>query len=163
MRLLILSALGLALAGCAAIGGNLIPATPVAEIPLGQYDVRVFAAMAPTLSRGGEVIAAVLYTKPGGPPIEVWSTSNAWLWERRVGRGTGNEHLTLVKSAANYQPVALTSRDGAIIGYAVVHRPGVQATLETLGSRTLLLLATREFIDPDYIRPDNNGRARARH
>lgn len=77
----------LAIVGCAGVMGTLRPVTPVGEVPSGEYDVRVLSALAPTKQPDGEVIAAVLYTRPSGPRVEVWETSyptgsRGWLWEQ---------------------------------------------------------------------------------
>jgi len=147
----------LALAGCAGVMGTLRPVTPVGEVPSGEYDVRVLSALAPTKQPDGEVIAAVLYTRPGGPRVEVWETSyptgsRGWLWEQSLGKGSGREHLPLVKSPAHYQAVTLPGRDGRPIGYALLHRTGVHASLQDWNGKTVLFLSAVEFIDPDYIR-----------
>ncbi len=143
------------LAGCAGLVGTLRPVVPVGEIPSGEYEVRVLAALAPTIQPDGEVIAAVLYTQPTGRRVEVWDSPRSWLWERSLGKGSGKEHVALVKSPANYETVRLTSRDGGPIGYAVLHRVGVHATLQDWNGKTVLFLSTLNFIDPNYIRPDD--------
>lgn len=86
-------------------------------------------------------------------PVEVWETPHRWLWERSLGTGTGKEHLQLVKSPAHYQVVALTGSHGRPIGYAVLHRKGVHATLQDRGGKALLFVSTLDFIDPAYIEP----------
>lgn len=143
------------LASCAGLGGTLRPVIPVGEIPSGEYEVRVLAALVPTIQPDGEVIAAVLYTQPTGRRVEVWDSPRSWLWEHSLGKGNGREHVALVKSPANYEIVRLTSRDGQPIGYALLHRAGVHATLQDWDGKTVLFLSTLNFIDPNYIRPDN--------
>ena len=73
----------LCLAGC---GGPVRPAIVVSEIPPGEYQADAFIALAPTLQPDGEVVAAVLYTMPGGRRIEVRDSPRWWLWERALGR-----------------------------------------------------------------------------
>lgn len=153
-RLLGLAALVLALAGCAGVR----PAAPVAEIPPGEYQASAFIAMAPTLQPDGEVVAAVLYTLPGGRRVEVRDSPRWWLWERDLGRGVGKEHLALVKSPANYQTVSLSGRDGRPMAYAVLHRTGVHGAVQDWGDRSVLFLSTLHFLDPNYIQSDDNGR-----
>jgi hypothetical protein len=147
----------LAVAGCAGLVGTLRPVIPVGEIPSGEYEVRALRALAPTKQPDGEVVAAVLYTKPSGPRVEVWETSyptgsRGWLWEQSLGKGSGREHLPLVKSPAHYETVTLPGRDGRPIGYALLHRTGVHASLQDWNGKTVLFLSAVEFIDPDYIR-----------
>jgi hypothetical protein len=151
-----LGVLALLLAGCGALAGGVRPAVPVADIPPGEYQARAFIAMAPTLPADGEVVAAVLYTMPGGPRIEVRDSPRWWLWERALGRGTGKEHLTLVKSPANYDTVSLPGRDGRPAAYAVIHRTGVRGSVGDWGpNRSVLYLSTLYFIDPNYIQSDD--------
>ena len=152
MRLFVLGGIGLVLFGCAGLAGSLRPGIPVAEIPAGEYEVRAFVALAPTRHPDGEAVAALLFTEPLGVPIEVWETPPRWLLERPLGKGTGKEHAALVKSPANYEIVALIGRDGRPIGYALLHRKGVHATLQDWGSKSVLFLSTLRFIDPGYIR-----------
>ena len=147
----------LAIAGCAGLAGTLRPVVPVGEVPSGNYDVRVLSALAPTKQPDGEVVAAVLYTEPAGPGVEVWETSyptgsRGWLWEYSLGKGSGREHVALVKSPAHYETVTLPGRDGRPIGYAILHRAGVHASLQDWNWKTVLFLSAVEFIDPDYIR-----------
>lgn len=143
------------LAGCAAIR----PAIPIAEIPPGDYRASAFIAMAPTLPADGEVIAAVLYTIPGGRRVEVRDSPRSWLWERSLGPGTGREHLALVKSPANYTLVSLPGPDHQPMAYAVLHRTGVRGSVLDRRDRSILLLSTLDFLDPNYIHSDGpNGR-----
>ena len=147
----------LAVAGCAGVMETLRPVIPAGEIPSGEYDVRVLWALAPTKQPDGEVIAAVLYTQPAGPRVEVWETPHTggagkWLLEHSLGKGSGREHLTLVKSPAHYETVVLPGRDGRPIGYALLHRPGVHATLQDWSGKTVLFLSAINFIDQEYIK-----------
>ncbi len=151
-----------AIAGCAGLVGTLRPVIPVGEIPSGEYEVRALLALAPTKQPDGEVVAAVLYTQPSGPRVEVRETSyptgsGGWLWEQSLGKGSGREHLPLVKSPAHYETVTLPGRDGRPIGYALLHRPGVRASLQDWNGKTVLFLSAVEFIDPEYIRSGNGG------
>jgi hypothetical protein len=156
--LLAFGALALLLAGCAGLTGSVRPAVGVAEIPPGEYQASAFIAMAPTLQGDGEVVAAVVYTLPGGRRIEVRDSPRAWLWERPLGRATGREHLALVKSPGNYTIVSLPGRDGQPIAYAVLHRTGVHGSVQDWGGdRSVLFLSTLYFIDPNYIR-SNDGK-----
>ena len=153
----------LAVAGCAGLTATLRPVLSVGEIPSGEYEVRILTAMAPTKQPDGEQVAAVLYTLPGGPALEVWETSyptgaRHWLWERSLGRGSGREHVGLVKSPANYETVILSGREGRPLGYALLHRAGIHATLQDWNRKTVLFLSASEFIDPDYIRSDDGGK-----
>jgi hypothetical protein len=150
-----LVALASLLAGCAGLHGDLRPAVPVSEIPVGDYQASAFIAMAPTLPGDGEIVAAVLYTMPGGRRIEVRDSPRWWLWEQALGRGTGREHLALVKSPANYTMASLTGRDGRPMAYAVFHRIGVRGSVQDWGERSVLFLSTLYFIDPNYIRSDD--------
>ncbi len=145
----------LCLAGC---GGPVRPAIAVSEIPPGEYQAGVFIALAPTLQPDGEVVAAVLYTMPGGRRIEVRDSPRWWLWERALGRATGTEHLALVKSPANYSIVSLTGSDGRPIAYAVLHRTGVRGAVQDWGDKSVLFLSTLHFLDPNYIQ-SNDGRS----
>ena len=151
-----LGILTLFLVGCATVR----PTVPVAEIPPGEYEARAFIAMAPTLQGDGEVVAAILYTMPGGRRIEVRDSPRWWLWERSLGRATGREYVGYVKSPANYSIVSLPGPDGQPIAYAVLHRKGVHGAVQDWGQRSVLFLSTLYFIDPNYIRsPDGrNGR-----
>lgn len=153
---LALGAFALLLAGCG--GLTVRPAVAVPEIPPGEYQASAFIAMAPTLQGDGEVVAAVLYTIPGGRGIEVRDSPRWWLWERALGRGTGREHLALVKSPAHYAIVSLPGRDGQPIAYAVLHRKGVHGAVQDRGDRSVLFLSTLYFIDPNYIQ-SNDGKA----
>ena len=145
----------LCLAGC---GGPVRPAIVVSEIPPGEYQADAFIALAPTLQPDGEVVAAVLYTMPGGRRIEVRDSPRWWLWERALGRATGTEHLALVKSPANYSIVSLTGGDGRPIAYAVLHRTGVRGAVQDWGDKSVLFLSTLHFLDPNYIQ-SNDGRS----
>lgn len=148
----------LLLSGCGGLTGSVRPAVAVAEIPPGDYQASAFIAMAPTLQGDGEIVAAVLYAMPGGHRIEVRDSPRWWLWERALGRGTGREHLALVKSPANYQTVSLSGRDGRPIAYGVLHRTGVHGAVQDWGDRSVLFLSTLHFIDPNYIRSNDGGR-----
>ena len=140
-----LIAAAIVVAGCA--GVSIRPGIPVPEVPSGEYEVRVLAALVPTLPADGEVTAAVLYTGPAGPQIEVWATPyQGGLWERSLGKGSGKEHLQVVRSPANYQTVALTDREGRRIGYAALHRE-VGATLQEMPGKMVLFLSTLRFLD----------------
>jgi hypothetical protein len=150
-----LMALAPLLAGCAGLHGGLRPAVPVSEIPAGEYQASAFIAMAPTLQGDGEIVAAVLYTMPGGRRIEVRDSPRWWLWEQALGRATGKEHLALVKSPANYTIASLTGRDGRPMAYAALHRTGVRGSVQDWGDRSVLFLSTLYFIDPNYIRSDD--------
>jgi hypothetical protein len=154
-----LGGLALLLAACSGLTGAR-PATPMAEIPPGEYQASAFIAMAPTLPGDGEVVAAVLYTPPGERRIEVRDSPRWWLWERALGQGTGREHLALVKSPANYQLVSLPGRDGRAIAYAAFHRRGVHGAVQDWGDRRLLFLSTLHFLDPNYIRSDDGRDSR---
>ena len=152
----------LVLAGCVGLVGTLRPVVPVGEIPSGEYEVRALLALAPTKQPDGEQVAAVLYTLAGGPRVEVWEAAyptgpGGWLWEQSLGKGSGREHVRLVKSPANYETVVLPGRDGRPLGYALLHRPGVHATLQDWNGKTVLFLSAIDFIDPEYIR-SGNGR-----
>ena len=152
----------LVLAGCAGLAGTLRPVISVAEVPSGNYDVRVLSAIAPTRQPDGEVIAAVVYTQPAGPRVEVWETphtsgAGGWLWEYSLGKGSGREHLAIVKSPAHYETVTLPGRDGRPIGYAILHREGVHATLQDWNGKTVLFLSAINFIDQEYIKSDGRS------
>jgi hypothetical protein len=147
--------MALLLSGCGGLTGNARPAVAVAEIPPGEYQAGAFIALAPTREPDGEVVAAVLYTMPGGRRIEVRDSPRWWLLERALGRATGTEHLALVKSPANYTSVSLTGRDGLPIAYAVLHRTGVRGAVQDWGDKSVLFLSTLHFIDPNYIRSDD--------
>jgi len=152
----------LVLAGCAGLAGTLRPVSPIGEVPSGEYDVRVLLPLAPTKQPDGEQVAAVLYTQPAGPRVEVWETpyptgGGKWLWENSLGKGNGREHIALIKSPAHYQAVTLTGPDGRPIGYALLHRTGVHATLQDWHGKTVLFLSAIDFIDPEYIRSGNGG------
>ncbi len=150
---LITGVLTLTLAGCGGLAGTLRPVVPVREVPSGEYEVRVLTVLAPTKQPSGEVIAAVLYTQPTGRRVEVWESPRAWLWEYSLGKGSGREHLGLVKSPANYESATLTSRDGQPIGYVLLHREGVHASLQDWNGKTVLFLSLQEFLDPNFIQP----------
>lgn len=152
-----LGALALLSAGCGALTR---PVVAIREVPPGQYETSAFVSMAPTLPGDGEVVAAVLYTIPGGRHIEVRDSSRWWLWERALGPGTGKEHLALVKSPTHYNVVSLTGPDGLPIAYAVLHRTGVHGAVANWGDRSVLYLSTLYFIDPSYIQSidGKNGR-----
>ena len=157
----------LTIAGCAGLAGTVRPVIPVGEIPSPEYHVRALRALAPTKQPDGEVVAAVLYTQPAGPRVEVWETAyptgaGGWLWEESLGKGSGREHLPLVKSPAHYATVTLPGRDGRPIGYALLHRTGVHASLQDWNGKTVLFLSAIDFIDPGYIR-SGNGRDGRKH
>src|SRR3972149_5903462 len=86
--------------GCAGLALSARSSVPIGEVPLGEYDVKAFLALAPTIQGDGELTAAVVYTNPGGPRIEVRPTPSIFgILDRPLGRrGTGREHLTMVKS-----------------------------------------------------------------
>ena len=134
------------------------PAIAIGEIPPGKYQAGAFIALAPTREPDGKVVAAVLYTMPGGRRIEVRDSPRWWLWERALGRATGTEHLALVKSPANYSIVNLTGGDGRPIAYAVLHQRWVGGAVQDWGDKSVLFLSTLHFLDPNYIQ-SNDGRS----
>ena len=144
----------LLLSGCAWLFLSGRSSVPVGEVPLGEYDVKALLALAPTVQGDGEVTAAVVYTNPAGPRIEVWPTPSIMgIWDRPLGRGTGREHLTMIKSPAHYKTVAFTNRDGQPIGYAVVHAKGIRTTVHDVGDKTIVFLSTLEFLDYNVLEP----------
>ena len=144
--------------GCAWVLAGGRSSVPIGEVPLGEYNVTAMLAMTKTRYGDGEVTAAVVYANPAGPRFEVWpAPSNLGIWDRPLGKGTGREHLTMVKSIENYKTVALTNRDGQPIGYAVVHGKGIRATVHDVGDKTIVFLYTLEFLDYDVLERKGGG------
>ena len=149
-----------ALVGCAGVSGPARPLAPAGEVPPGNYDVGALVALAPVKQADGEVYAAILYTLPGNP-VEVWegsypAGSRGWLVLKPLGKGTGQEYLRLVKSPDHYNVVMLPGRDGAPLGYALVHK-AVQPSLRDRDGKAVLFLQASDFIDPDYIGSHGRG------
>jgi hypothetical protein len=157
LRLSLLFA-SLLFSGCAGLALSARSSVPIGEVPLGEYDVKAFLALAPTIHADGELTAAVVYTNPAGPRIEVRPTPSIFgILDRPLGRGTGREHLTMVKSMANYKTVAFTNRDGQPIGYAVIHQKGIRLTVHDVGDKAIIFLSTLEFLDYNVLESAGGG------
>jgi len=148
-----------AVAGCAGSAGQ--PLAAIGEIPSADYEVRTLVALAPTKPGDGEMIAAVLYLLPGRTPVEIWEGSyptggGGWLLQSTLGRGSGKEHLRLVRSPAHYDALILPGGEGTVLGYALVHK-AVKASMRQASGKAFLVLGASQFIDPHYI-GSRNGR-----
>jgi hypothetical protein len=151
----------LVLFGCASPSGPARPLVPAGEIPTGNYDLGALVALAPVKQGDGEVYAAILYTLPGSP-VEVWegsypAGSRGWLVLKPLGKGAGKEYQRLVKSTDHYDVMMLPGRDGAPLGYALVHK-AVRPSLHEQGGKAVLFVQASDFIDPDYIGSHGRGR-----
>jgi len=159
-KLLLFAAL--ALAACATPSEPGPALVPTGEIPSGDYEVAAIVSVAPTKQADGEFYAAVLYALPGAA-LQIWegtypAGSRGWLVREPLGKGTGSEHLRLVKSAAHYDALMVPDRDGRPLGYALVHKAVRPTSLQNRDGKVVLFLQASEFIDPNYIGSRGNGR-----
>ena len=145
-----------ALVGCAISPGATRQVLPASAIPSADYEVSTVVSTAPTKQADGEFVAAVVYLSRPGTRLEIWEGTypaggGNWLTQRPLGKGNGQEHLKLVKSATHYQTVSLVSGDGQPVGYALLHKALGPATLFESGGKLTLVLPASNFIDPHYI------------